>query len=280
MAAGDLITQPWQVELNGLLMGDNVYKVRSFDPWAAPVVRPSENPRAQAHGMFSGRDWLGERLVQLELGMLSATYVDEQAARRALAGAWQPAGEGETDVLVWMEDDGARYCLFGKPRLADTRVEPRLYSVCRFIATDPRIYSATVSTASASLPTASGGLTFPAAAPFVFGSAGSGGSIAATNSGTFETPWTATFTGPLVAPTLTHTGQGKTLSFTGTLAAGETLVLDSVEKTVLLNGTASRYSWLAATSQWFTLPAGANALQFGGASGTGTCSVSWRSAWL
>ena len=89
-----------------------------------------------------------------------------------------------------------------------------------------------------------------------------------------------TFTGPVVSPTIEHTGQSRRLEFTGTLAAGETLVVDSLARTVLLNGTSSRYSWLTSLSQWFTLEPGANNLRYTAASGTGTCQVDFRSAWM
>jgi hypothetical protein len=280
MPAGDLITLPWQAELNGVLMGPNTaFVLRGFEPWTAPVVRNVDIARAQQHGLFPGRDYLGERLVTADIAIRAATDALEQAARRQLAGAFVPPAGGLAE-LVWMEDDGVRYRLVGKPRMADSRVVSLLPTEARFIATDPRIYAATLTSLSTGLSAGSGGVTFPVVPPFVFGSAGAGSSIAATNAGTFQTPYVITFTGPLVAPVLVHQGQGRRLEFTGTLAAGETLVVDSDARTVLLNGTASRYSWLTSLSQWFTLEPGANPLQFGAGSGSGTCQIVYRSAWI
>lgn len=284
MAAGDLITSPWQIELNGVLFGSGTsYVVREFDPWRAPQVRQGEIARAQADGSYPGTDRLAEKLITAKLAISAATDVLEQAARRTMAGAWKPPAANTTVPLVWMEDDGVKYAVYGKPRLADTDLAPRLFTTARFVATDPRIYTAALLSPSTGFPSGSGGLSFAgagAAAPFVFGSGGSGGTLDCTNAGTYETPYVVTFTGPIVAPTLEHSVQGRALVFTGTLAAGETLVVDSRARTVLLNGTASRYSWLATSSQWFTLEPGANALRFSGASGTGTCSVSYAPAWL
>lgn len=280
--SGALITAPWQIEMNGLLMGATTdYVVRAFDPWAMPVVRTSDSQFAGQHGVRPGADWLGERAVAVSILIRPSTDAVEQAARRTLAGAWRPITSQARVGLWWMEDDGNKYVLFGKPRATGSTVAPTLPTEARFLATDPRIYSASLKTLSAGLPTVSGGLSFPASAPFVFGSAGSGGSIAATNDGTIEAPYVAVFTGPLVAPTLTHTGQARTLSLSGaSLAAGETLVLDSAARTVLLNGSSSRFSWLSSLSQWFTLEPGANALQFNAASGSGSCQVAFRDAWL
>jgi len=281
MSAGDLVTQPWQVELNGLLMGaGSSYVVAAFDPWSAPMIRPADAPRSQRHGIYTGRDWLSERMVELQLRVAASTDAAEQAARRALAGAWKPSADGVPVPLVWMEDDGVDYVLFGAARGVETALAPTMPSVCRFVASDPRIYRLQLRSASSGLPTITGGLTFPASSPFVFGTAGTGGLLNATNAGTIETPWRVTFTGPLVAPQLSHTGQALTLAFTGTLAAGETLVVDSAARTVLLNGTTSRYSWLTSLSSWWTLEPGPNTLQFAAASGTGSVSISYRDAYL
>lgn len=280
MAVGDLITTSWQWELNGLLMGaGTVYEVQTFDVWAAPDLRQGESARAQQHGLYPGTDWLGGRFAKLKVTVKPTSPAADIAARQVLAAAWKPPTSG-TSQLVWQEADGVKYTLFGKPRLADTRGEYRMPSECRFIATDPRIYANTQSTASTGLATSTGGLSFAASAPFVFGTSGSGSTMACTNAGTFAAPWTATFAGPLVAPTLTHVSSGKTLILSGaSLAAGDSLVVDSAAKTILLNGTASRYSWLAAGSQWFDLEPGANSVNLTGASGAGTVTMTWRSAW-
>lgn len=281
MAAGDLVVSPWQVELNGLLMGPTTnFPFNAFDPWAAPVVRSGGQDRpARSTGAYPGIDDLGERTVEAELRIAGTTYADVQASRRLLAAAWKLPASG-TVPLIWMEDDGVKYRLDGKPNLLDPRVQPNVPSDAKFIASDPRIYAATLTQLSTTFSTSSGGLTFSAAAPFVFGTGGTGGTIDAANAGTIETPYVLVFTGPLVAPTLEHTAQAKILAFTGTLAAGETLVVDSQARTVMLNGTASRYLWLTAASQWFTLQPGSNGLTFTGASGSGSVQVSYRSAWL
>lgn len=284
MSAGDLISLPWQVELNELLMGPETdFVVRHLDLWAPPEVRQAEQARAQAHGMSPGRDWFGSRLVAAEFYVIGDTDAIEAVNRQTLTGAWQPPSDTSAVPLVWMEDDGIKYRLYGKPRLASPRVEPRIPTECRFVATDPLIYSNVESSASTGLSTAVGGLSFPATAPFVFGSAGTGNTMSCPNDGNTATSWVATFTGPLIAPELVHVGSGKRISLTGaSLAAGETLVVDSGpgKHTVLYMGTTSRYSWLAAASQWFDLEPGANSVTLLGASGAGSVSIAWRSAWI
>ena len=248
-----------------------------------PDLRTNDVARSGAHGTFVGADWANGRTITMELEAFGLTAAALEATIAPLLAAFVPTGSeallafklpGQVDRFVNARCRRRGWLIDNEYAMGNANISVEFY------ASDPRIYAATLTSLSATLPTVSGGLTFPAAAPFVFGSAGSGGAIAANNSGTFETPWTATFSGPLVAPALTHTGQGKTLALTGTLAAGETLVLDSAAKTVMLNGTASRYSWLTAASQWFTLEPGSNPLAFAGASGAGSCTVTFRSAWL
>lgn len=282
MAVGDLISQAFQLELNGLLMGPGTnFVTRQLDLWSAPDVRAGEAVRAQQHGLYPGTDWLGGRMIAAAFYVTGTTDALEVANRQSLAQAWKMPDPGSRAQLVWQEDDGIKYCVFGKPRLASPKVEPRVPTECRFVATDPRIYANAPSSATTGLSTSSGGLTFAAAAPFVFGTGGAGSTMACPNAGTFTTPWTATFTGPLVAPTLTHVTTGKAIILSGaSLAAGDTLVVDSAAKTILLNGTASRYSWLAGTSQWFDLDPGANSVNLTGASGAGTVTLAWRSAWI
>jgi hypothetical protein len=82
-----------------------------------------------------------------------------------------------------------------------------------------------------------------------------------------------------VNPSITHQEQGLTLLFNITLAAGDFLVVDSGARSVLLGGTASRYSTLAQPN-WFDLsPLTSNTIRFNAASGAGTLTFSYRNAW-
>ncbi len=274
----------FQWSYRGATFGDGtLIEAASVEGFGLPDLRTADAARSGAHGSYVGADWSQGRSIIMQLEAFGATSTALEALLAPLFAAAVPSST-ESPLAFKLPGQVDRFvnarCRRRSPVIDNAYALGFARFAIEFYASDPRIYATTLTSLSATLPTVSGGLAFPAAAPFVFGSSGSGGAIAATNSGTFETPWTATFNGPLVAPTLSHTGQGKTLAFTGTLAAGETLVLDSAAKTVLLNGTASRYSWLTAASQWFTIEPGSNPLAFAGASGTGSCTVTFRSAWI
>ena len=149
-----------------------------------------------------------------------------------------------------------------------------------FHATDPRIYDAAFTSPSVGLPSASGGLTFNATANFVFGTAGTGGSLVASNLGNYPAPWVAQIFGPVVNPSITLAASGMTVNFSGTINAGDVLTIDSLARSVLLNGTASRYSLVVSPTQWFALPVGNSTIQFNAASGTGTLTFNYRSVWM
>ncbi len=279
MAAGDLLVVPWQIELNGLLMGPSTnFVVKEFSPWTAPTIRAGGQEQARGSwGSNPGVDDLGDRLVPAKLLIAGSSYADVQASRRLLAAAWMPPASGVV-VLVWMEDDLVKYRLSGKPQLSDSMLEPNVPTDARFLAVDPRIYLNAESSVAASLGSAPSGLTFNAAANFSFGGPALGGAMNPVNAGTIAAPWTATFTGPIVDPAIYHNGQSASVRLVGSLAAGETLVVDSASKTVILNGTASRYNWVSSATRWFMLDPGANSLTFAATSGAGSCTLAWRSA--
>jgi hypothetical protein len=252
---------------------------------ATPSIRIGDTPRAGRHGVQAGADLLAGAEITFDVWVLTSSRTAAETAAAALLAAFAPSS-ADLPLAVTMSGSPDDYILYGRPRGAECRFDGKFNGGCLrvravFAATDPRRYSATEQTATTTLPTAVGGLDFAASAPFVFGSGGSGGSMSCPNDGTAATPWVATFSGPLVAPTLRLESTGDEIAFPGTtLASGETLVVDSDARTVLLDGTTSRYAWLRQPAGWFDLAAGANTVELLGASGAGSVALTWRSAWI
>lgn len=270
----------------GVTLGCAPYAVRRWAGLDLPAVRAGDAFRPHAHGLVAGRDLAEGRVIQFDLvveddngdpaaldgtlAVLDAAFVISELERPLV---WQLPGQVQRQAMVRCRRRAMVLDVNYAAGIAHVAVE--------LVATDPLMYAAALSSASSALGTTTGGLTFPAAAPFVFGTAGSSGVMSCANEGTFAAPWTATFTGPLVAPELVRLGSGERLTLSGaSLAAGETLVVDSAARTVLLDGTASRYGWLSPASRWFDLQPGDNSLQLLGASGAGSVTVEWRSAWM
>jgi hypothetical protein len=283
------MTADWTITFGGLTIGGDgsPYQLTQLDGLHdAPEVRTSDQMRARSHGLFAGTDYLGGRSIIAEVEVVAphpSETVWQSFSSALIVGAETetplgfqiPGLAGGVDVQV-----GARVRKLSLP-IERAYLNGHGRAVVEWFATDPRVYSQTLTTATASQATVAGtGVTFPVTFPLSFGGAVSGGQLTATNTGEFPAPWTATISGPIDNPTLENITTGETLAFVGTVATGETLVVDSLARSVLLNGTASRYSWLVVGSQWFGVQPGANAIRLAGTSGSGSVSFSFRSAWI
>lgn len=277
----------WELTWNGATVGGagNAYElVEIVGLHENPDIRTGDQDRSRSHGQWSNVDYLGGRAIQATIDIhgvhpssvwqsFSQAFVMGQAAEQALEFQIPGVAAGVTARV------NAKVRRLSLP--AD-----RSYSLGMATAnvewhcTDPRIYSSTLTTLTTSQAVSSGGLVFPAVAPLAFAGSASGGQVTATNAGEFPAPWTATISGPVTDPRIENVTTGQTVAFTGTVDTGQTLVVSSLDRTVLLNGTASRYSWLVGTSQWFDLAAGDNTVRFAGTSGTGSMSLAFRSVWI
>lgn len=275
----------WQYTFNGLTFGDgtSIDVVTTDGLESLPTLRTSDLPRAGRHGEHAGQDLAAGRTIVFELELSAAT----DAAFRALVDEVRAATTPqETEVpLIFQHPGAVAQRVMARPRrrsaiqdvafgLGFGRVAVELH------ATDPVIYADAEGTGSVGFPAGGTGRTYPRTYPRVYGSSGTTGLVVATNDGDFPVEWTATITGPWVNPTITHVGLGRTLTVNVTLASGEVLTVNSETKSILLGGTASRYSSLVQPAAWFDLAPGSNEIRFGGASGSGTAGLAWRSGWI
>lgn len=287
MAAGDLITTDWEIEYRGLVMGgDNAISLVSVDGLlGARSVTSSDQPRLRRHGLRAGDDFLAGRTVVIRLEVKGSSDADLGATLAALTAAFRP-GVDEAPLVFQLPPvaGGAKARIGARTRPTNIPVDLQaLYLLpeveIELFATDPKVYANDLSTASTTLPTAGGGLTFNATPDFTFGATSTGGSFVANNAGGFPTPVTFRIDGPVQEPRIINQTQDRELKLGLTVADGDHVLVDSDTRTVLLNGTASRYSDLT-SSEWFDLDPGDNDIAFFGATtAAGTLSASWRSAW-
>lgn len=277
----------WQMTYNGLTFGaSTVYGIQSITGLHdLPEVRTSDRARARNHGQFQGTDYLGGRDIDVGVTITSKHPSDAtwQAFSQALV-----AGQTTEFPLTFQVPGvglGGELQVAARVRKLSLPISMDYYNgvgraAVQFHCTDPRLYSSTLETVNFTQASTSGGLTFNATFNLSFGGAATGGTAVCANNGEFDTPWVATISGPIVDPRIENVTTGEIIYFTGSLAAGETLVVGSQDRTVLLNGTASRYSWIKYGTQWFDLAPGNNTMRLAGASGTGTMTVNFRSAWI
>lgn len=289
MAAGDLITGDWQAEYNGVLLGDGTPFLISQVTGLLdlPDITTADQSRLRRHGLRAGDDFTAGRRFAFTLEISSTDTVTFSDAVDQLMAATTPGGDPAALVfqIPGVAGSGKR-TVFCRPRRRSLPVGREFYyelplATIEFYSVDPRIESNTLGSDSTTLASAGGGLNFNATAPFTFGAVSVGGTLNLANAGNFDAAPTITITGPVTNPAIESITQDKTLSFTITLATGETLVIDTEERTVLLGGTASRYNTLDTDAEWFTLQPGNNEIRFQAATTTAaTMDITWRSAWV
>jgi hypothetical protein len=140
---------------------------------------------------------------------------------------------------------------------------------------DPYIYDYPGQSASVAVPTiVTVGTGFNMAFNMDFGGSIPNNGAMVTNNGTHTAYPVIVLTGPLTNPVLVDSVNGFTMSFSISLSAGDQLVVDCKNKSVVLNNTVSRRSTMQGLN-WFSVPPGASeTITFGADSGTGTATVS------
>lgn len=291
MADGDLIVDDYSLEYRGLLLtGEGEIAITRIEGLVdLPPVRSGDQPLLRRHGSHPGDDFADVRtvLVQVEF------YAHDNARLAELVAALQAAtapGADEAPLVFQIPGvaGGSKARLWCRPRRRSLPVDfddgwfhrvPR--GLVEFVATDPALLDNTEQNANTTLPTSAGGLTFPAVFPLLFGAVSTGGAITALNAGSFDADCTFRIDGPCDNPRIESITAGRTLAWNGSLALGEFLVLDTKSRTVLLNGTASRYWQLDTSSRWFTLAPGDNEITFRATTpSAATLNMVWRSTWL
>lgn len=152
----------------------------------------------------------------------------------------------------------------------------------QLVAVDPRKMGADL-TASTSLPSTTGGLTWPVSWPLIWPATTVTGQVSLTNPGNEVGPVTLRIDGPVTGPSITHVGSGLSLTFSTslTLNAGEFVTVDMERREVLAQGqsAASRAKWVTSRG-WSGFEPGVNTWAFSAAGGgTGTLQVTATPAW-
>jgi hypothetical protein len=271
---------------NGLTFGNGtslgVIETDGFDD--LPPIRSADAPKAGSHGSFAGLDLLGERTMTITMAVQGTDRSSYDALVQQLSAAFVVQS---ADLPLLCGDNGNRRinCRPRKMALPRKRAFHGTFhdaALIELVAVDPRVYDAVLQQPNTGMAATAGGMTFNATFPLAFGSAGAGGSLMVTNAGSFATDWTATIAGPVVNPVIDNLSTGVSIQLAITLNVGDSLVLDSLSRTIRLNGTASRTSTLQPGSTWWTLPPGTTLLRFrnNGASDVGTLTFAFRSAWM
>lgn len=114
--------------------------------------------------------------------------------------------------------------------------------------------------------------------------------LAPENLGNFDAQPTITIAGPITNPVLLNNSTGESLSFTGTIAAGDQYVIDTAARSAVNSAGANVFNKLNVGSTWFGLGAGINNLQLNGSATSPvssggvfyvpTLTVLWKNSWI
>ncbi|MFJ3793905.1 phage distal tail protein [Kitasatospora sp. NPDC090091] len=250
--------------------------------WSGPAVRTQYSDREADHGAWAGPTYLGARVITLAGTVTAPDLPTLDAAGEQLAAA-----ASLTDTTLVVGETIPKQVTVR--RSGEVLFVPETDRVARYsvllTAADPRRYSTTLQSQSAALPSVTGGLTLPITLPITITATTASGTITLTNAGTIATRPTLTITGPTVGGfTIVATrpdGGISQLTYSDTLNAGDSLVIDAANRRVTLNNQVSRRLYLSGT--WPEIPPQSQlALSWScpsydpSALLTGTC----RSAWL
>ncbi len=271
---------PGQVQLGDLVLGPGTpYALVSFNPWGEADVRSNDTVRAQVSGSMPAVGLFGGRRVEFTLYVRTSSPAAARTAANVLSAAFAPDPEGDVSALIWNEG-GAVYRLHGQTR--GVSVDPgdlnvllkagQLKCTVRFLATDPNVLSDTGHSITVNARTTAT-VPVPLAVPLAW-TTPSGGTGTVSNAGTGNTYWRAEIDGPAVDPSIENTTTGEVLRFSGQLATGDALLVDSELRSYVIDG-GSQIS-LVSPASWWTFPPGSTGITYRGG---GSLLMSWRDAW-
>lgn len=231
-----------------------------IDGWGAPQSTVDAVQRGSGDGGFATPAFLQSRVFTVSGAFLApdrpnlVAAVDRLNASAALSLTKVTVTSGGAARYVWAQRQGA----VEVSEVSDTAAQFTI----QFLAVDPRKFGTDL-TVTTGLPSATGGLQVPFTVPFTISSTIVSGTCTATNPGNAVGPVTLRIDGPVTGPTVTHVGSGAALIFSTsyTLIAGNWLIVDMENHTVLENGQAERNGWVLSRG-WSGFEPGVNVWAF------------------
>jgi hypothetical protein len=275
----------WQMQWAGLTIGgDSPYQlVEVSGVQDSPDVRTSDADRARASGEWAGNDLVSGRTITATVEVVASDEPTIAAFKSAMTVATGP--ERPLTLQFPGVAGGDQVTVGARVRRLSLPVNRRYQfghatATVQWRATDPRIYSIDVQEQTVAVfGGQDNGVEFDMVFDAEFGGVVPRGAVPANNDGNFPAPWSVTFDGPVTNPRIENQQTGQRLEFIGTVPGGSRLVVGSMNRTVQLDG-ASRYQWLKTRSQWFDLEPGVTTLRLAAESGTGSATLTYRSAWI
>ena len=281
------------------------------DGLGAPPLRTEDVTFPQVDGITHFYDWYQPRIITVDPVTVCSDNCDSCPSHRQkmaqLIGAWSRHCD-DTELVIYTDchdpdaDDATRaytgpYGVVGRPRVALSQWIPGTrcgVATLRFDGTDHRLFildgdgtpgsgevcvdlSPTVNAKCRTYPRC-----YEPTMCYTESSAATGtGPQDMDNYGTLCAPVTVVLDGPLTSPTVTNTTTNEAFTYTGTIAAGKTVTVDTTTGTAVDSDGINRTYLLTGDTRWQLNP-GVNTILLTsfGSGDTGTGSVCFRPAVL
>lgn len=234
------------LRFGGVVMGEGALLVTGFSP---PVIErdSDEFPRLNDHGTLPSREWLRRETWAWSLATNGRDLREAMGAAGAVKRAWADRDLMDSTRLAPLEyslDGGVSWFrVLGRPG----RFTPPDAGVLssqgvgvmdvEFRQMDPRHYGGREHRESIPVvPASLGGLVAPLVAPLTTVSTGAARAGRVVNAGDLPAPLAVEFRGPATDPVVVS-DDGLEIGYRGTLAYDESVMIDPVANSVLLNGS-------------------------------------------
>ena len=218
-----------------------------------PIYSMGSYPRSGEDGIVISSMYSRERRIIIP-GLIQASCASELSEkRRLLAVRTMPdrdvngSLQSKTLRIVRGSEDYTVFVQSSKLLMPATMPTSCQYQL-DLIAEDPNIYS-TSSKSGIATKSTGGSFSIPFSIPFSF-VGGVDGSVAVTNSGDVSTFPTITLNGPLTNPRILNETTGRFIQINETINMGEYIIINTQNKTVLLNGSSNKIGSMTDNSDW------------------------------
>ena len=278
----------YSFSFNGQVFGgaNSPYQIQNVEGLESlPGIRNQDDNRGYNDGMFSGRDFLAGRTITITFNTFASPGFSAQENYNTIQRALLPQTQGTTPLYFMLSDNQVEQVVYARVRGMQTPIDPNytygyIVSQVTFFCPNPAYYASNVQTADM-LYSADLGRTYNKTFNYSYGGGAASITTTINNAGWAATYPTITINGPITAPIIGNQTENAQLSFSGTYADTDFLVVDLYNKLITLNGNPARNTLLSGT--WFSAQPGNNEFYFSGTDtlvGTTKAVVTWQSAYI
>lgn len=272
----------WQFSMSGLVGGAGTpYLMHDWEGFGSTDVRTTDLERSLEDGDWLGKDTYASRSVTLSMSIVGSSAAEAYANYDLLTAAWRTPNYSIVTELWWKFPGQAPRRLVGRPRKLAANVSRALSGIitvqAEFYSPYPHIYGANVLTPCGPEYGFAGGRTYAPTFtyPRMYGADTRNHAIIYNT--TPENYPILYFRGPMTNPRMYQKYSDIWIMFSGSLAVGETLIVDMKLRTARL-GVQNWRPKLAGGSRWWGLDVGRNDLYY--PYETGSVTILYAPAWL